>query len=549
MTVTHGMDPREVRSIAALLGDAAGQLHDIGASASTIVEALEWQGPDVARLQEQWRGSGRPQLESAAGDLRTVAKSLDGQVDQQDEASGNGSGSAPGGSGLPDLGAIFGRTFVAHDSGGFFGWLGDAAGDVWDGISGAGSAIGHGLGDLFHGGLSVLGHGVNFLGDVAGKGLGWAAGAIDWGTDKLGGAVSGLAHGTGWLLGKVGLGGAGDFISSLGDRVGGGISAFGDAMPRLADSITGFVHTIGDPLSQGRLPTLTEVAAGGLLVFGNAAGAVGNAAAGHDLHWFDDGTGQAGQPVTVPPGEVTDPTSLGNLIHSVDDAGGARNPGEGNVRITSVTQDGHTAYIVSVPGTSDWGPGTGSQSPVDLTGNLVAMTGQPSAAQVAVQQTMANAHIPSDAPVMLVGHSQGGIITSHLTADPQFMSQYHVTNMMTFGAPIQTVNPDPRVQVLALQHTTDLVPKLDLGGVTVAGVPMTGYTSNVHQVTLDNVSSPWDVGGNHAGSGYEQSVNHATGSDAAALQGYQNSGSMDPFIDHGNATVTAVDVPVTRKVK
>ncbi|GEM_PF-1045019 len=541
MAVTHGMDPREVRAIAALLGEAAGQLHDIGAHATTIVDTLEWQGPDVRRLQEQWRGSGRPQLDSAASDLKGAAKSLEGQVDQQDEASGGGS-SGPGGAGngLPDLSKILGRTFVSHDSGGFFGWLGDTAGDVWGGITGAAGGLFHGLGGLFHGGLSILGHGVNFVGDLAGKGLSWAAGAIDWGADKLGGAVSGVAHGAGWLLGKVGLGGAGDFISGLGDHLGGGISAFGHALPRVADSLTQFVHTIGDPLSHGQLPTLSSVFAGGLLVVGSGVGAVSNVVAGKDLHVLDDGTGTAGPPKSL--GSVPPPTQLADLVNEVSAADAAKGT-DSNVRVTTVDHGGQKAYIVSVPGTSDWNPATGNRT-LDLTGNLVAVRGtSPSAAMQGVEQAMANAGIPPGAPVMLVGHSQGGIITSQLVSDPAFMSKYNVTNMMTYGSPIDTANIPSSVNTLALQHTTDLVPRLDLGGTTLLGTQH-NPGSSVTTVTLDNVADVTDLGGQHAGAGYARSLEHP-GSDAAVLSSYANDPSTQVFL--GGSSATAQDVSISRK--
>lgn len=549
MAASHGMDPREVRAIATLLSDAASQLHDIGANASTLVERLEWQGPDVRGLQEQWRGSGRPQLDSAASDLTGAAKSLAGQVDQQDEASAGGSG--PGGSGLPDLGKIFGRTFVSHDSGGFFGWLGDTAGDVWDGITDAGHAAGglvsegvsaaeHGLSGLFHGGLSVLGHGVNFVGDLAGKGLSWTAGAIDWGADKLGGAVSGVAHGTGWLLGTVGLGGAGDFIGHLGDHLGGGISSFGHALPRVADNLTQLVHTIGDPLSHGQLPTVSSIVAGGLLVAGSAGGALSNLVAGKDLHVLDDGVGSAGTPKNL--GTVPAPTQLADLVNEVSAADAAKGD-DSNVRVTTVDHGGAKAYIVSVPGTSDWNPATGQRT-LDLTGNLVAVRGtSPSAAMQGVEQAMANAGIPPGAPVMLVGHSQGGIITSQLVSDPAFMGTYNVTNMMTYGSPIDTANIPSGVHTLALQHTTDVVPRLDLGGLNVLG-GQHDPGSNVTTVTLDNVASVTDVGGQHAGAGYARSLEHP-GSDAPVLAAYANDPSTQAFL--GGSSATAQDVPITRK--
>ena len=556
--VTHGLDPVAVRTIAADLGAAAGQLEQIAGDASALVGALAWEGADVEHFRGEWTSAGRPQLTSGADQLRRVAQDLLVQVDQQDAASG---------SGLPGLPSLLGGGPFAtggpgqfgggdSDDGGFLGWLGDRAGDLWDGLTDAGETVVDGveggldwLGGVAEGGMGLLGDGVNWLGDRVGDGLSWLGGGIEWGTDRVSDVIGGISSFGGWALSGLGLDGAGEWLDAAGHRLGAGIESFGDAMPRLGDSIGGLFHAVGTPLSQGRLPSISELVAGGALVLGNAGGAVANAATGQDLHVFDDGSPSVGAPHPAA-GQVTRPQDLGDLVHGVIDADSAKSDTQGNIRITSVTHDGQTSYVVSVPGTAEWSPATAGQTPLDLTGNLVPMSGGSSTAMQDVQLAMQAAGIPSDAPVMLVGHSQGGIITSHLASDPSFMSQYNVTSMMTYGSPIDTSHIDPRVSTLALQHATDPVPRLDLGGysmpapgVLVPGPDQPGVTT----LTLHDVDGAGAGFDQHGGALYERSLDHPSAAEAQVLQQYRQ--QFSGFLAQDGDQVSAVDVPIGRTVK
>jgi alpha-beta hydrolase superfamily lysophospholipase len=66
-----------------------------------------------------------------------------------------------------------------------------------------------------------------------------------------------------------------------------------------------------------------------------------------------------------------------------------------------------------------------------------------------------------DEPILLAGHSQGGIIATRLAADPAFRRRYRVTSVLTAGSPVGHV-PTPRgVAVLHVEHAGDAVPLLD----------------------------------------------------------------------------------------
>ncbi|HCG55997.1 MULTISPECIES: hypothetical protein [Brevibacterium] len=138
-----------------------------------------------------------------------------------------------------------------------------------------------------------------------------------------------------------------------------------------------------------------------------------------------------------------------------------RGADSGQVRIEEITSpDGTTRYIVYVPATTDWSPDAGSNT-TDLTTNVQAMAGNDTVMAEMVRQAIANANIATDAEVMLVGYSQGGITAGSLAADPAFLAEVNVTALVTVGAPISDFPVDEGIDVLSIEHEQDLVPDLD----------------------------------------------------------------------------------------
>jgi hypothetical protein len=131
---------------------------------------------------------------------------------------------------------------------------------------------------------------------------------------------------------------------------------------------------------------------------------------------------------------------------------------EGQVQI--IKSGDPPSYIVQIPGTQDWAT-TRGDNPVDLTSNLQMMTGRSAIIQQLVADAMKEAHIPPDAPVMLTGHSQGGITAMSMAADPDFRRQFNVTSVVTGGSPIGRIDVPDDISVLSLEHTQDAVPMLD----------------------------------------------------------------------------------------
>ncbi|MGZ4450718.1 MAG: PGAP1-like alpha/beta domain-containing protein [Nocardioides sp.] len=121
-----------------------------------------------------------------------------------------------------------------------------------------------------------------------------------------------------------------------------------------------------------------------------------------------------------------------------------------------VGADGTVRYIVQLPGTDSF---LDEHAIRNMGSNLHLIAGDHTAYGDAIRQAMVAAHVPHDAPVMLVGHSQGGMQAAALAGDPDF--DYHVTHVVTAGSPIATTGIPADVQVLSLENTGDVVPLLD----------------------------------------------------------------------------------------
>ncbi len=141
----------------------------------------------------------------------------------------------------------------------------------------------------------------------------------------------------------------------------------------------------------------------------------------------------------------------------------------GRVRVLELASaDGGSAWVVVIPGTQRWSPVAGS-NPFDLTTDVRAVAGGDDAT-VAVsgvalaleRARAASGRSRADDPVLLVGHSQGGILAAALASDAGFARRHHVTHLLTTGAPIGLLPVPASVRVLAVEHADDPVPGLDL---------------------------------------------------------------------------------------
>jgi hypothetical protein len=158
-----------------------------------------------------------------------------------------------------------------------------------------------------------------------------------------------------------------------------------------------------------------------------------------------------------PPRTVTD------LMVDLDQRN-AGEKGEIDVRVAEKRlADGtvQRAYIVDIPGTKVWNlPG---QSPdVNDTGtSLRALGNESTAYERGIDEALSRSGVKPEDPVMLVGHSQGGIVAANAARDFVRSGKYNVTHVVTAGSPVAQVDVPPSVQVLSIENRHDIVPHLD----------------------------------------------------------------------------------------
>lgn len=180
---------------------------------------------------------------------------------------------------------------------------------------------------------------------------------------------------------------------------------------------------------------------------------------------------------------------------------------DGTIDVRRLSGPGGTAWIVDLPGTSDWDllPFSGppqAHDPADWGGNLRLMAGESTAYERGVADAMSRAGIRPGEPILLAGHSQGGMVAMAL-AGLLAARGLDVRSVLTAGSPIATFPRPATTSVLSLENTADVVPHLD-------GAPnprQPGWT------TLEFTDEVGGIGANHGFVAYAEGARLADGSD------------------------------------
>lgn len=505
MSAFWGMDPELARTHAVRLRTASGGLAELRGRLDATISAVAWTGADAEAFREDWASHAARHLTSVAAELAAYGDRLEGEADQQEGTSdhvGAEHGSAGRPSTIPD--APTGETdpgYRAQDNP----WLPNV---LEEPLEGAASDI------------------AALTSDAIGWGFDTSVDLLEGGLNLLGRDAEGIAQ-----------------FQEDANHLGG----------VLEDWATG-----------ERVPTISETVAALAVTAGSGGAGIYEAVTGENTPLFDDREGGHVFGIESSSDPRPSPDSLGDLLIEndalrADNATGGR-PQAGQIGVQEIrsADGGDPVYIVQVPptesdmGTSDaWG---GQQNSRDWASNLRLVAGQHPAAMDDVRAAMAAAGVPAGADVMFVGHSQGGIVASHLAADPTFNSSsgaegtYNVTHSFSVGSPVQTVVPSQEgTEIVNVTHgPVGLGPQVSGGGeVTFTGDPIgqsdlqgsqwgggSVQSPNVHEVVLPGYETPVSdgIGGiarNHESYaegaddyGYHPSVVSATGTDPvlSALQ-------------------------------
>ena len=139
------------------------------------------------------------------------------------------------------------------------------------------------------------------------------------------------------------------------------------------------------------------------------------------------------------------PTDLSELVDRIPTA-------SAQVRVESYPTPTSTNWIVYIAGTRT--PKLSGPEPFDMRSNLAEVGGAPAASQAAVEQAMTQAGVRPGDRVVLVGHSQGGMVAARIAES----GRYRVVECVTAGAPLGTIAS--AVPTLAIEHRQDVIPAL-----------------------------------------------------------------------------------------
>jgi len=106
---------------------------------------------------------------------------------------------------------------------------------------------------------------------------------------------------------------------------------------------------------------------------------------------------------------------------------------------------------------------TGGSEPWDMTSNIAAMVGQTSDSERGARAALTAAGVTNADRIVVVGHSQGGLVAQRLASDPQL----RVSDVVLVGSPQTPGSVAPGVHVVALEHRNDPIPAL--GGIAPEG--------------------------------------------------------------------------------
>jgi len=153
------------------------------------------------------------------------------------------------------------------------------------------------------------------------------------------------------------------------------------------------------------------------------------------------------------------PPSIGSMLDRVGDLEDQPTASIAVQRVTST--GGVVRYVVVLSGMRSM---TSTSDPEDLLGSGAALVRTTTNYTTCVREAIDTALVPHGAEVLLVGHSEGGIVAMDLAGDPAFNgARVRVKQVVAAGAPISSmpVADGSGTRVLSIENVNDIVTHLD----------------------------------------------------------------------------------------
>ena len=135
----------------------------------------------------------------------------------------------------------------------------------------------------------------------------------------------------------------------------------------------------------------------------------------------------------------------------------------GTIELQTLTgADGSVRHVLYLPGTDDMAtlPWTQDGDVRDMGTNLLLVAGEDDGYTRGVLDALAQARVGDD-PVLVVGHSQGGMLAADLLASASEHG-VSISHAVTLGSPTGHLDGfPPGSRLLSLEHHGDVVPLLD----------------------------------------------------------------------------------------
>jgi pimeloyl-ACP methyl ester carboxylesterase len=193
-----------------------------------------------------------------------------------------------------------------------------------------------------------------------------------------------------------------------------------------------------------------------------------------------------------------------------------------------VGADGVVRYVVVLSGMRSM---TNTSDPEDLLGSGAAVVRTTTNYTTCVREAIDAALVPRGAPVVLVGHSEGGIVAMDLAGDPAFNGgRVRVKQVVAAGSPISSkaVAPGSGTRVLSIENVNDIVTHLD-----AADPPVTHQS--LERLTYRFADDEHNIVASHNVSLYARRAAGMADSPNPLMIGVQ--AGLRPFMD-GSATTT-----------
>lgn len=235
------------------------------------------------------------------------------------------------------------------------------------------------------------------------------------------------------------------------------------------------------------------------------------------------------------------PETLSDLLRGLGAAGAVDAGGPsplGAIQIQEIRDGVHARYVVYLPGTEDTGlVPTGDETVRDMLTNYQLIGGMDNAYARGITQALRDAGL-SGKEIMLVGHSQGGMVATALAADPAFRDEFEVKHVVSAGSPVAQVAHLPAaVTGLHLEHRGDAVPLLD----------GEGNPDQPNRVTVVfDTSGEGDLAEKHRIARYLEGAEAAEVSDHGSVRGAIRAMEESGFLGTGGRVVSVATYTLSR---